>query len=457
MTSIATCNEIFLQTVRIAAGAPGVIARSGAILHLAMFEAVNSLSGTPYDSYLNALTCLPDPNARPELSAIYAAQRVLTQLAQDSHVVAATRQTAVQQTVNLSFQTLFLGIQATAAEHAGSRTYGECLADAVLASRQADGYDQGGVSNGSILPGYWRPTQPNTTGVTPHWGRVRPFSSWPSPHAFRPTLPGGYATMSDLLASPEYAAQVEEVRLLGGANSAGRTDEQTQIAFFWANDLDGTSKPPGQLYSLTATIARQRNLSLVETARLFALVGMAMADAAVVAWDAKYETPIDLWRPETAIHEANADGNVGTVHDPTWQPLSRTAPAQGMTSAPGQPMPANVVTHFSPAFPAYVSGHATFGAAHAAAMRIALGTDNITFIATTEDPNATVRQRSFNSLTAAALENARSRVYLGVHFQWDGDNGFLSGTRVGELVATQLLKPRMPMPMAVPAGQPQTV
>jgi hypothetical protein len=99
------------------------------------------------------------------------------------------------------------------------------------------------------------------------------------------------------------------------------------------------------------------------------------------------------------------------------------------------------VTHFSPPFPAYISSHATFGAAHAAAMRLVLSTDNITFTLTTEDPNAVGVTRNFNSLTAAALENGRSRVYLGVHFQWDGDNGFLSGTKVGEYVATNFLRP----------------
>lgn len=234
--------------------------------------------------------------------------------------------------------------------------------------------------------------------------------------------------MSAMLASHEYAAQLNEVKRLGSHDSTERTTEETEIGFFWANDLDGTSKPPGQLYVMTSIVAEQRHLSLEENARLFALVAIAMGDAAVVAWDAKYDTGIDLWRPDSAIREANSDGNPNTSANPAWQPLSRRAPTDG-----GVP--------FTPPFPAYISGHATFGAAHAAAMRVFFGTDNITFTLTTEDPNAVGITRTFNSFTAAALENARSRIYLGVHFQWDGDNGFLSGTKLGEYVANKFFKP----------------
>jgi hypothetical protein len=177
---------------------------------------------------------------------------------------------------------------------------------------------------------------------------------------------------------------------------------------------------------MTSIVAQQRDMTLEETARLFALVAIAMGDAAIVAWDAKYDTDIDLWRPETAIQQANSDTNTDTTADPAWQPLSRTSP---------------IGTHFTPPFPAYTSGHATFGAAHSAVMRKVFGTDNITFTLTTEDPNAVGTTRTFNSFTAAALENARSRVYLGVHFQWDGDNGFLSGTQLGEYIADTFLKP----------------
>jgi hypothetical protein len=241
---------------------------------------------------------------------------------------------------------------------------------------------------------------------------------------FRPPFPGNYANKIDLLLSPEYAAQFNEVKLLGAANSSARTAAQTRIAFFWANDVDGTYKPPGHLFRITQIVAQQRNLSLLETARLFALVGLVMGDAAIVAWDAKYRLPINLWRPETAIRLADQDGNFLTEADPNWQPLSINTAGQ----------------RFSPAFPAYVSGHATFGAAHAGIMRNFFGTDNVTFTADTDDPNAEGIKRTYNSFSSAALENGRSRIYLGVHFQWDGDHGFWSGTQLADFVYAKVLQ-----------------
>lgn len=212
-----------------------------------------------------------------------------------------------------------------------------------------------------------------------------------------------------------------------------RTLEQEQIAFFWANDVDTTYKPPGQLFDITRIVSELRSLDVVENARLFALVALAMGDAAIVAWDAKYSTDLDLWRPQTAIQLANTATNPNTSPDSAWAPLS-------VRTKNGAPF------RFSPGFPAYVSGHATFGAAHAAIMRRYFGTDNVTFTAQTEDPSAkdasgNSLERTFNSFTAAALENGRSRIYLGVHFQWDADHGFLSGNALGDYVFANRLTP----------------
>ncbi len=137
-----------------------------------------------------------------------------------------------------------------------------------------------------------------------------------------------FSNYPELLKSRDYAGQVDEVQRLGEAHSPERTREETEIAFFWANDLDGTSKPPGQLYTITQIVAKQEGIvqNLLETARLFALVGIAMADAAIVAWYVKYLFPdeenldnlIRLWRPETAIREADTDNNRDTVPERRW-------------------------------------------------------------------------------------------------------------------------------------------
>jgi PAP2 superfamily len=142
-----------------------------------------------------------------------------------------------------------------------------------------------------------------------------------------------------------------------------RTPEQRQIAFFWANDLDGTYKPPSQLFRLTQK-------------------------------------------------------------DAVWEPLSVDRAGK----------------HFSPPFPAYVSGHATFGAAHTGIMRNFFGTDNVSFELDTDEPSAVGIKRSFNSFSSAALENGRSRIYLGVHFQWDADHGYISGTNLADYVFANRLQ-----------------
>jgi hypothetical protein len=157
----------------------------------------------------------------------------------------------------------------------------------------------------------------------------------------------------------------------------------------------------------------------LQNVKLFAAVSLALGDAAIAAWDAKYQTPIDLWRPESAIRLAADDGNAQTVADPSWRPLSADT----------------AEVNFSPPFPAYVSGHATFGGAWAAAMKAYFGTDSIGFTAETEDPHAVdsagnYLTRSFTSFSQAGLEDARSRIYLGVHYSWDGDYGYATGQKL---------------------------
>jgi hypothetical protein len=303
---------------------------------------------------------------------------------------------------------------------ATSQAVARALADAVVngvrQARANDGSAGGSGYTPDGVPGAWRPTgTPACTPTDPHWGRVRPFAMT-SPTQFRQPLPGGHTTYPALLGSSLYASQLAEVRELGRNNSTTRTAEQTRIAWFWANDLNGTYKPPGQLIDHTRIVA-QFELDPVRLARLYALVSLSMADATIAAWDQKYETSIDLWRPETAVQQHP------TAPDPSWRPLS--ADRSGV--------------HFSPCFPAWVSGHAVLGAAWAGIMRRELG-DNRTFTLTTEDPHAVGVTRTFSSFTAAANENARSRIYLGVHYQFDSDDGLATGFNVANHVYDNRLK-----------------
>lgn len=463
---ILNWNNIYLDLVRKIGGAPGPLARIGGLMHWAMYEAVNRLTpGSPYPNHLKAadivqpLTPTTKMSGQPiapgqataSATAAFAACYVLTeslkQYVRDAQAMQGGAlnpfdpfQVSPGAGVHITPETLSVVTPGNATTSPDSEAYGRAIAMAVVKAHDAhEGFDPAPAPPFTKLkPGEWRPTG-SGAALTPNWGKV-PLLFGLNPTDYEPTDLRGYTSYAELLKSDTYARNLAEVQRLGAADSVARSREQTEIAFFWANDLNGTSKPPGQLYTITQIVAKQQGTladekggqgadsGLLKTARLFAMVGTAMLNASVVAWRAKYFLPdapknekIRLWRPETAIQLASDDGNPGTAADANWQPLS--AMSDG--------------TRFSPNFPAYVSGHSTFGAAHAAAMRTFFGRDTIAFTATTEDPHALrdangIRlTRRFQSFTQAAMENGRSRVYLGVHYQFDADGGYETGTKVG--------------------------
>src|SRR5262245_36816602 len=165
---------------------------------------------------------------------------------------------------------------------------------------------------------------------------------------------------------------------------------------------------------------------------------MAMADAGIQAWDTKYV--YDFWRPVIAIRAANTDGNPDTVREADWTPLG--APR---SNDPGG-------TNFTPPFPAYTSGHATFGAAMFRTLADFYGRDDITFSFTsdeyngvTKDQDGSVRSvvtRTYHSFSAAAEENGQSRIYLGIHWSFDKVNGIQAGNAIADYAFANLLRPR---------------
>jgi len=199
--------------------------------------------------------------------------------------------------------------------------------------------------------------------------------------------------------------------LLGSATSATRTPEQTDIARFWA-DGAGSATPPGHWNLIAQDVAEMQGNTVSENARLFALLNIATADAAIACWDNKYA--YNFWRPITAIHEADSDGNPDTTQDLTWAPLLPTPP-----------------------FPSYTSGHSTFSSAAATILAAFFGTDDIAFTASSEAPG--VADRSFLSFSEAAEEAGRSRIYGGIHFQFDNQDALAIGNALGHFVyRTQL-------------------
>ncbi len=375
-------NALALQAIRTARTAPPVASRSLAILHVAMYDAVN---GSGQKSRRGPA------NAHPMAAASAAAHKVVTTLFPAAAVDADALHAAT-----------LAAIRGEARKNAGV-ALGESVADEVLFDRATDGFDAIVLAPGGSGAGVWFPTPPALAAyLLPQWGFVRPFAII-SAAAHRPPPP-------PLLTSAQWAAECNEVKSVGGATGSTRTAEQSQIAQFWA-DGAGTETPPGHWNHIASDVAAARRNSMHENARLFALLNIAMADAAIVAWDAKYF--YNFWRPVTAIHNGDIDGNEGTAADPTWTPYLTTPP-----------------------FPDYVSGHSTFSGAAARVLARFYGRDDIAFTTGSDFlPGVT---RSFSSFSAAAVEAGISRVYGGIHFRSASDAGLEAGVAIGDFVYERL-------------------
>lgn len=391
-------NNVLLETIRAEGGPPTIISSWGATMHAAMYDAIDSIDHE-YDSYHVRLPAAP--TASPEAAGAAAAANVLTALFPQRQGIYAAALTQ-------SLATLPDGPGKTQGVQIGA-----AAAASILAWRRNDGSTTVVNYTPGANPGDWRPTPPDFSApATPGWGLVRPWTM-SAGSQFRPPLPPA-------LTSQAYTDAFNEVKTLGQRTNSTRTAEQTDIAFFWANDVNGTSKPPGQFNAITQRIAADRPLTLIQKARLFAMLNLALADAGIAAWDGKYDTEVDFWRPITGIRLADQDGNPATEAQTDWEPLNA----------------------FTPPFPAYISGHATFAGAWATVLKDYFGADAIAFTATTEDPlYAGPALRVYDSLSDAARENARSRIYLGVHWQFDADEGLATGEKVGNYVAENFLRP----------------
>jgi hypothetical protein len=398
-------NNLYIDTIRAVGGPPCPITRTGAMLHAAMYDAVNSIERA-HEPYLRLFPA--PPGASETAAAATAGHDVMVRLYPSRAMI---------------YDAALLASLSSVPDGQGKAdgvALGHLVASALITARAHDGTQSEPTYVFGARPGEYQPTAPDYTAppANPGWGASEPWTMIDGSQ-FRPTGPLGKHSVDSLLASRDYADQVNEVKSLGARNSTTRTAEQTRIAYFWANDANGTYKPPGQLNMITQVVSADRHLSMPENARLFALVNITLADAGLVAWDCKYNTRIDLWRPISAIRHADQDHNNRTAADPYWLPLNA----------------------FTPPFPSYVSGHATFAAAHAAIMAAFFGTDRVTFTITTDEPLYTGGPRTYTSFSQAARENGRSRVYLGVHYSMDSDDGYTSGTALGHWVYAHHLRP----------------
>jgi hypothetical protein len=391
---VTAWNSALLSAARATKMNPPAFSRAAAIVHVAIYDALNGIAKTHRPYYLAEAA----PSGASVEAAVSAAAFAAASALFDNAGVRQTNFAVVH-------------ARALAAIPEGSAKvngilWGESVANAIFAHRAGDGSSDETAYSAEVQAGIWRPTLPgNAAALLPHWGRVKPFSMT-SGDQFRPFAPAP-------LNSSSYAMEVNVTRQIGGATSSARTADQTAIAQFWS-DGGGTETPPGHWNHIAADVAHQRNLSLMERARLFALLNIALADSAIACWDSKYA--FNLWRPITAIREAESDGNSETEADPNWLPLISTPP-----------------------FPECTSGHSTFSRAAATVLAGFFGTDQISFSTGSDGlPGVT---RSFTSFSQAAEEAGISRVYGGIHFPTANLNGQSCGYSIGKQVLSRFLQP----------------
>lgn len=416
---------------------PHRASRAMAIVHIAMYDAVNAIEGQ-YKSYTGI-------GRAPAAASLGAA---ISQAAHDTLAALFPSQTS-------ALDAVLAGDLAQVAEGPMKESgvdVGKRAAAAILTMRANDGSERAEPRVGiefmtSNDPGKWRqdPISLIPLAVGAYWGEVTPFVMKTTSQFRLPPPPQ--------LDSPEYVVAYNEVKALGGdgiVTATLRTPEQTIIGNYWAYDGTPSLCAPSRLYNQIAMkIAHQMGTDrdVVELARLMALVNVSMADTAMAVWESKFY--YQYWRPVTGIREADeltgptglGDGNPATVGDVLFTPLG--APASNLTGP-----------NFTPPFPAYPSGHAAFGGTVFAILRMFYGTDRIAFTFVSDEYNGVTRnndgtvrpvvERRFSSLSQAEEENGQSRIYLGIHWAFDKTAGIAQGHQVADYAYNYAFQPVIP-------------
>jgi len=382
-------NRALLRIVRTPGAQPATIhpTRSFAMLHLAIRDAVHSIDRTP------RLIRASSREASPEAAGAAAAHDVLVALYPS---FAAQLDTQLQQSL--------AQVPDGAPKTEGVRI-GQDFAGRVLAARADDGSAAPPLKfTFGTLPGAYQSTPPNFPSQPQFtsWPHVKPFALERASQ-FRPGPPPA-------LESEAYADALNEIKSLGTASGSTASADQALTGRFWNGAIQNYWNEIAQ------TAALSRGLTTAETARLFALLDVAIADSVIAFYDAKYT--YTFWRPVTAIRAADTDGNPETDADPNWLPQAgRTAPD-----------------------PSYPGAHAVISAAAAAVLEGFLEEVDFAFSVTSEVLPGT--QRSFESFAAAAREATLSRVFAGQHFRFDLSAGHRLGQKVAEFVMSKSDSPK---------------
>ena len=391
VSQVVQWNQTLLVIVRTPGTQPATIhpTRSFAIMHAAIYDAVNAIDGT-HQPYLVRLGA--SHFASQEAAAAAAAHEVLVKLYPSFQV---TLDAQLQQAL----------AQLPSRGKADGISIGNTVADRILALRSNDG------SNAQPIPyvfgnapGDYQSTPPNFPNQPQftHWSRVTPFAL-ESASQFRPGGP-------PRLTGDRYSDAFDQVKLLGIASGTTATPDQALTGRFWNGAIQNYWNEIAQTESLA------HGLTTAQNARLFALLNLSFADAVIAFYDAKYT--YNFWRPVTAIRAAAGDGNPDTEADPNWLPeVGNTTPD-----------------------PSYPGAHAVISAAGAEVLISFFHSDHLEFSVTSEVMPGV--KRSFTSFPAAAEEATLSRIFAGVHFIFDLTTGQRLGSDIADFIVDNFLTSR---------------
>ena len=371
--AVTDWNERLVQVMLAERTNAPMQSRNAAIVHVAIFEAVNSIE-RKYAAYRSTQQA-PD-GASAEAAAAVAAHSTMLALypAQKSKLDEALARS-------------LLDIPDGDGKRSGN-DIGKRAAESILALRLNDGSQVNPSYTPASGPGAWVPN-PGVPALTPGWGKVK---TWVLSNGaqFRPEQPPA-------VDSDQFKRDYLEVMEVGGKSSTRRTSEQTQIASFWI--------PPGvPMWSPVARqLSQRRGLNISQTAQLFALLFVASADAITACWDTKYT--YNNFRPVTGIRAGAGRSDLPT--DAAWEPAVATPP-----------------------FPAYVSGHACFGGAAMAVLEASFGSGQIPSV-TILSPTIPGYKRSYTSLMDIGAEASDARIWGGIHWRTDQVQGEVLGRKVG--------------------------
>ena len=385
-------NKTLLTIVRTPGAQPATVhpTRSFAIMHAAVYDAVNSIDAThkPYLVHVEHVS----PHASQDAAASAAAHEILVAL-----------YPTFQPTLDQQYDQALAQIPDGADKTTGIDV-GVAVAQAILTLRSDDGSAATPIPYVfGNAPGDYQSTPPNFPAqpVFTHWPRVTPFALKRASQ-FRLGPPPA-------LTSAEYTASFNEVKSLGIVNSTTATADQQLIGRFWSGAIQNYWN------EITQTAVQAHQLTTAQSARVFALLNLTLADEVIAFYDSKYT--YNLWRPVTAIRAAATDGNPDTAADPNWLPQ------------PGNTAPD----------PSYPGAHATISSGAAFVLRSVFGNSPFHLVVTSEVLPGVVR--TFDSFAGAEQEASLSRIYAGQHFRSDENAGERLGPSVADFVVDNFLTP----------------